>query len=342
MNTSNDLKAAIIRRRKRRARRKRILVGSVSMMLVLLAICTLIVAVKSNGEVYASGGTTDITGEAPKTTAHEATSESASQITQPATKATEAVTETLAPVQTTQAATKATVSQTTKAAQSVTNSNTSNSTKSTTQAATKSTQTSNKSTQSSGKSYKISGFKWVNQYPELPTGCEITALTSVLNYYGYNVKKETMADDYLKKGSGSFYEMFLGNPRKKEGSYGCMAQPIADAANLYFKKNSISRKAVNISGSEFDKVLDYVAEGYPVIVWNTINMKPAYESKKLVLGGKTYTWIAPEHCVVVIGFDRDANEVYVADPTSGLVTRNLSTFKQRYNSLKKQAVYITK
>lgn len=327
MNTSNDLKAAIIRRRKRRARRKRILVGSVSMMLVLLAICTLIVAVKSNGEVYASGGTTDITGEAPKTTAHEAASESASHVTQPATKATEAVTETLAPVQTTQAVTKA--------AQSVADSNTQNSTKSTTQAATK-------STQSSGKSNKISGFKWVNQYPELPTGCEITALTSVLNYYGYNVKKETMADDYLKKGNGSFYEMFLGNPRKKEGSYGCMAQPIADAANLYFKKNSISRKAINISGSEFDKVLDYVAEGYPVIVWNTINMKPAYESKKLVLGGKTYTWIAPEHCVVVIGFDRDANEVYVADPASGLVTRNLNIFKQRYNSLKKQAVYITK
>ena len=291
MNTSNDLKAAIIRRKKRRARRKRILVGSVSMILVLLAICTLIVAVKSNGEVYASGGTTDITGEAPKTTAQEVTSESASR---------------------------------------------------TTQAATKSTQTSAKSTKNSGKSNKISGFKWVNQYPELPTGCEITALTSVLNYYGYNVKKETMADDYLKKGSGSFYEMFLGNPRKKEGSYGCMAQPIADAANLYFKKNSISRKAVNISGSEFDKVLDYVAEGYPVIVWNTINMKSAYESKKLVLGGKTYTWIAPEHCVVVIGFDRDANEVYVADPTSGLVTRNLNIFKQRYNSLKKQAVYITK
>ena len=186
------------------------------MMLVLLAICTLIVAVKSNGEVYASGGTTDITGEVPKTTAHEAASESASHVTQPATKATEAVTETLAPVQTTQAATKATVSQTTKAAQSVADSNTQNSTKSTTQAATKSTQTTAQSTQSSGKSYKLSGFKWVNQYPELPTGCEITALTSVLNYYGYNVKKETMADDYLKKGSGSFYEMFLGNPRKKK------------------------------------------------------------------------------------------------------------------------------
>ena len=31
--------------------------------------------------------------------------------------------------------------------------------------------------------------KWVSQKPELPTGCEITSLTTVLNYYGYNVSK---------------------------------------------------------------------------------------------------------------------------------------------------------
>lgn len=41
---------------------------------------------------------------------------------------------------------------------------------------------------------------FVSQYPELPTGCEITALTTVLNYLGYNVDKLTMADYYLDKG----------------------------------------------------------------------------------------------------------------------------------------------
>ena len=35
------------------------------------------------------------------------------------------------------------------------------------------------------------------QYPELPNGCEITSLTAVLNYFGIDVHKTEMADDYL-------------------------------------------------------------------------------------------------------------------------------------------------
>lgn len=189
--------------------------------------------------------------------------------------------------------------------------------------------------------YKMEDFEWLSQNPELPTGCEITSLTSVLNYYGINVKKETMADDYLKKGDGSYYKMFLGNPRDA-GSFGCMAQPIVDAANLYFKKNNVSMKASNVSGVTFDKILEYVSQGVPMIVWNTMGMAPAYESQTLTLDGREYTWIAPEHCVVVVGYDLDNNEVYVADPMAGMVTRNLKTFEERYNSLKRQAVYVTR
>ena len=188
--------------------------------------------------------------------------------------------------------------------------------------------------------YKMEDFEWLSQNPELPTGCEITSLTSVLNYYGINVKKETMADDYLKKGDGSYYKMFLGNPRDA-GSFGCMAQPIVDAANLYFKKNNVSMKASNVSGVTFDKILEYVSQGVPMIVWNTMGMAPAYESQTLTLDGCEYTWIAPEHCVVVVGYDLDNNEVYVADPMAGMVTRNLKTFEERYDSLKRQAVYVT-
>lgn len=188
--------------------------------------------------------------------------------------------------------------------------------------------------------YKMEDFEWLSQNPELPTGCEITSLTSVLNYYGINVKKETMADDYLKKGDGSYYKMFLGNPRDA-GSFGCMAQPIVDAANLYFKKNNVSMKASNVSGVTFDKILEYVSQGVPMIVWNTMGMAPAYESQTLTLDRREYTWIAPEHCVVVVGYDLDNNEVYVADPMAGMVTRNLKTFEERYDSLKRQAVYVT-
>lgn len=188
--------------------------------------------------------------------------------------------------------------------------------------------------------YKMEDFEWLSQNPELPTGCEITSLTSVLNYYGINVKKETMADDYLKKGDGSYYKMFLGNPRDA-GSFGCMAQPIVDAANLYFKKNNVSMKASNVSGVTFDKILEYVSQRVPMIVWNTMGMAAAYESQTLTLDGREYIWIAPEHCVVVVGYDLDNNEVYVADPMAGMVTRNLKTFEERYDSLKRQAVYVT-
>lgn len=189
--------------------------------------------------------------------------------------------------------------------------------------------------------YKMEDFEWLSQNPELPTGCEIISLTSVLNYYGINVKKETMADDYLKKGDGSYYKMFLGNPRDA-GSFGCMAQPIVDAANLYFKKNNVSMKASNVSGVTFDKILEYVSQGVPMIVWNTMGMAPAYESQTLTLDGREYTWIAPEYCVVVVGYDLDNNEVYVADPMAGMITRNLKTFEERYDSLKRQAVYVTR
>ncbi|WP_251402620.1 C39 family peptidase [Ureibacillus chungkukjangi] len=37
----------------------------------------------------------------------------------------------------------------------------------------------------------------VMQNPELPNGCEITSLTAVLNYYGLQVTKTEMADNFL-------------------------------------------------------------------------------------------------------------------------------------------------
>lgn len=67
------------------------------------------------------------------------------------------------------------------------------------------------------------------QNPSLPTGCEITSLTMVLNYYKYSVSKETMADNYLpysvdfgflengQKYGPDFRTTFAGNPRSAYG-----------------------------------------------------------------------------------------------------------------------------
>ena len=134
-----------------------------------------------------------------------------------------------------------------------------------------------------------------------------------------------MSDEYLKKGNGSFYEMFLGNPRDNT-SYGCMSQPIVNAANKYFKVNNMSAVAKNISGTDFKEILGMVAQGDPIVIWNTIDMRQP--------------WMSPEHCVVITGYDLNKNIVYIMDPMEGNITRNLETFQSRYEEMHSQAVYI--
>lgn len=54
-------------------------------------------------------------------------------------------------------------------------------------------------------SYEISDFPLVLQLPELPTGCEVTALTMILNYYGLDVGKVEVAENALPKLPAEFW-----------------------------------------------------------------------------------------------------------------------------------------
>lgn len=182
------------------------------------------------------------------------------------------------------------------------------------------------------------------QLPELPTGCEITSLTSVLNYLGYSVSKGTMADYYLPKcnpGEGSFRDYFIGNPRDGN-SFGCFADPIVTAANSYISQNGGEYQAKNISGSDFSTILNYVADGTPVIVWGTMYMEQAYLTAAWYVNGEEIRWIAQEHCMVLIGYDLSSWTVTVSDPLQGIVNYDLSLFIERHKEMLSQAVVIEK
>ena len=62
--------------------------------------------------------------------------------------------------------------------------------------------------------------------------------------------------------------------------------------------------------------------------------------RHFVFNGKEYTWMSPEHCVVITGYDFNKNIVYIMDPMEGNITRNLETFQSRYEAMHSQAVYI--
>ena len=192
-----------------------------------------------------------------------------------------------------------------------------------------------------GRAAYIDNFPCINQNPDLPTGCEVTALTMMLNYLGFNADKNDLAANYLTKEEFPYanpYTAFVGDPTD-ESSFGCYAPVIAECAIKY------GAKATDISYSSIDTICSYVEQGQPVIIWATMYMVPtSYGSTVWTdANGETVSWRGSEHCLVMVGFDAAANEVYLADPLTGYVTTYIfSRFYTRWQEQDCQAVIVTK
>lgn len=187
------------------------------------------------------------------------------------------------------------------------------------------------------------------QYPELPTGCEATATTMVLQFYGEDISAEEFAESWLDKNS-DFYTYggidfgpdpnlnFVGDPFTSYG-YGCYAPVIVKAVN----SNSATCKAEAFFGKDLDSLCkEYVDNGKPMLIWASIDMKKTKEGTSWQLpDGERFTWISGEHCLVLVGYDE--KNYYLNDPLTGtVVSYKKQLVKDRYSELGKQAVYISK
>lgn len=203
-------------------------------------------------------------------------------------------------------------------------------------------QTTSKPKEEEGKSKKLD-FNCILQLPELPTGCEITSLTMVLNHLGIKADKLDLADNWLSKGEvGKVHpnEHFLGNPRDNK-SFGCYAPVIINCANTYLQAMGRTDLSVyNLTGSTLEDLFIEIDNGNPIIIWATVDMKNPKYTRTWNINGKDFTWKSPEHCLVLTGYDTTNNKVYVADPLKGNVSYDLDTFKDRYIKLYSQAVVI--
>ena len=181
----------------------------------------------------------------------------------------------------------------------------------------------------------------VCQYPELPTGCEVTALATVLQYYGFSADKCDLADNYLDKGAVGtvdFHTTFVGDPRS-DYSYGCYAPAIVKAANKYLYEQDKELKAYDITGTDFEELFSYTDKSIPVLVWCTIDLKPGHYTATWNIDGKNITWYASEHCMVLLG--QEGDHVYTSDPTTGTIeTYPKKLMETRYKELFEQAVII--
>ncbi len=193
-------------------------------------------------------------------------------------------------------------------------------------------------------SVKIKGVPVINQHPELPTGCEATALTMLLNYHGVKVSKTEIANTIPRVRlpyyiNGSKYgnhpnEGFIGNPFSSH-SYGVFVNPVVTTIEKY-----LPQRSQNLTGETFDKILAVVKEGRPVMIWATTGMSNvSYTQRWKLPNGEIFSWPNNEHALVVVGYDD--KYVYVNDPdTGGQRKFSMNVLINRYNSLGKQAVAI--
>ena len=186
----------------------------------------------------------------------------------------------------------------------------------------------------------------INQYPLLPTGCEITAAVTVLNYLGDDVTLNESADNWITKSRDFFYvgnimygpdpnEAFLGDPYITN-SFGCYSGTIVNAVN----NNSVKCFANRVKIDNLEELCSFIDNGQPVIVWVTMDMREPENGKSWMLpSGEKFTWVAGEHSMVLIGYDKE--NYWFCNPGTGAVEKYEKTICQsRFVSLGSQAIVI--
>lgn len=189
----------------------------------------------------------------------------------------------------------------------------------------------------------IDDFETVMQNPELPTGCEITALTQTLNFLGFDIDKVTMCDKYMNTDFNGEYTMnqcYIGDPKSHTG-FGCSAPVICKSAKRFFRVEKSDCYPVDLTGTDFQELFYQIEQGRPVIVWTTMYLmdtKPEYVYT--AKNGEEMWFCTYQHCLTIYGYDYDNGIVYAADPLVGNTTYSIESFERIYDILGKQAVVI--
>ena len=183
------------------------------------------------------------------------------------------------------------------------------------------------------------------QKPELPTGCEVTALAIALNYHGFNIDKVELCDRFLPidpNGEYTFDEKYIGNPKLDNG-FGCYAPVIVETAEAYFESVSAEWKPLNLTGTEFTELFYQLEKGRPIVIWASMGLKDvSFELRWKTEDGDEAWFATLEHCMVLTGFDTEKGVVYAADPLKGNMEYSLERFQSVYDQMGKQSIVFYK
>jgi uncharacterized protein YvpB len=199
-----------------------------------------------------------------------------------------------------------------------------------------------------GESARIRNVPLINQNPELPRGCEVTALAMLINFRGIAADKMDLAEEIAKDPTPAAWvdgRKHFGNPNTgfvgdmyslgsgANDGLGVYHGPIYDLLLNYFPDT-----AVDLTGIEFADMLSFVERGNPVWIIITSRFRPLYASDFEV-------WDTPAgeisvtyrmHSVLITGFDE--NYIYFNDPWGVEEVRGRTEFAAAWVQMGRQAV----
>ncbi len=189
----------------------------------------------------------------------------------------------------------------------------------------------------------------IPQRPELPRGCEVTALSILLHYYmddapdkmQLNAEMIELDDVYqVVDGMIEFGNMHVGFAGSSSDTalpgLGVYIEPIQDLAETY-----MPGQIIPLTGADFEQILTYVSMEHPVLVIipNRYQAVPDY-SKEVWRTETGYMEVTyQEHSVVIMGYDDQY--VYYSDPSKGIIDRkDKQNFREAWISMGSQAMSI--
>lgn len=184
--------------------------------------------------------------------------------------------------------------------------------------------------------------------PALNNGCEVTALSMLLNYYGYDTTKNELATQlayvpvFNADGThGDPNEGFVGEIAGGDWAMGVFVPPIATLAKTIVDSQKYSVHSEK--GADFSSIIKALDSGSPVWTLVTVEFQvPTEEDFVTWTTNNGQVTVSPLiHACIVTGYDADS--IYVNDPY-GHKNRKVpqKDFKKIFKSMGGQLLYLEK
>lgn len=193
---------------------------------------------------------------------------------------------------------------------------------------------------------------YIDQTVRYPTGCESVSTVMLLRFLGNNLSVDDFIENYLPREefetrNDEWFgpdpkKVFCGSPYDEE-SYGCYAPVIVAALNKIFRDFQQPYEAVDETGKTAEELTrQYIDHGMPVIFWACIEMcepitGPVWKLKET---GEQFVWISNEHCMLLVGEDKE-NYIF-NDPygNHGVISYEKELVENRHHAQHSMAVGI--